>query len=134
MIRRKEKSFNKHKFNENSIFKKIVDDIVEDCNKLDISVEYNVVLLAVHLFALHPEYNVDNFAMFNHKNMDYLIRKCISVFSGQYNLLLSKTNVKFNDPHRSMKIVAILFFDCSRNRHFAENIRHWVKYRIHNCL
>lgn len=79
------KSFNKYQFEANNLVRSTAEEIIEDCAKLDIVVEPNVVLLAVHLFRLDPKYCInDGGAAVNHKSTDMLVRKCIPIFSGRF--------------------------------------------------
>lgn len=79
----------------NSLIRHIADELVEDCAKLEIAVDYNVALLTVHLFSLDPKYGIDeSAAVVNRKSTDALIRKCISIFSGWISIkLLNSCNV-----------------------------------------
>lgn len=68
----------------NSLIRNIADELIDDCAKLEIAVDYNAALLAVHLFSLDPKFGIDeNVVVVNRKSMDALIRKCISIFSGR---------------------------------------------------
>lgn len=71
----------------NRLMCNIANDVVADCAKLEIVVDYNVALLAVNLFSLDPKYGINqHIAVADRKLTESLIRKCISLFSGMYEI------------------------------------------------
>lgn len=77
-------NFRKYGVEPNNLIKNIAQEVVNDCLKLDVTVEPNVALLAVHVHALtlDPEHGLLEGAFVQRKAIDCLIRKCIAIFSG----------------------------------------------------
>lgn len=85
MLNSAERTMFRQRMPSNRLICNIVDELIADCVKLEIAVDYNVALLAVNLFSLDPKYGIsqDIGVVADRKSTDLLIRKCISLFSGK---------------------------------------------------
>lgn len=85
MLNSAERTMFRQRMPSNRLICNIVDELITDCVKLEIAVDYNVALLAVNLFSLDPKYGIsqDIGVVADRKSTDLLIRKCISLFSGK---------------------------------------------------
>lgn len=76
-----QQSFSAYAANSNDILKYIAVEIVQDCRKLNKTVDYNVALLAIQLFT--SQNNCEVASLFDRKEILLLKQKCVRIFSGR---------------------------------------------------